>query len=87
VNFGDRLSGPLEPKKTFDLRAKQHIIASVCGNEDRAIAGRQSPYGESGIGAFARADLPGAARVWLASLPRKRLLFGNILLCHNIRSA
>jgi hypothetical protein len=43
VNFGDRLSGPLEPQNTFDLRAKQHIIASVCGNEDRAIAERNLP--------------------------------------------
>ena len=79
VDLGDILSGPLEPRKTFDMLKQVRLVAQVSGNQDRAIVEASHPAPTRD---FLKADLGPELIEWLSKLPLTALVADEILLCH-----
>lgn len=75
VDLGDILSGPLEPRKTYEILKQIKLTAQVSGNMDRAVY-------ESDKLAYVRDDLGPEPVDWLKTLPLTALVENEILLCH-----
>ena len=75
VDLGDILSGPLEPRKTYEILKEIKLTAQVSGNMDRAVY-------ESEKLAYVRDDLGQEPVDWLKTLPLTALVDNEILLCH-----
>jgi putative phosphoesterase len=80
LNLGDHLSGPLQAAGAADLLMQSNYL-SIRGNHDRQLLDRSpEKMGPSDRAAFAQ--LTGAHKEWLGSLPATRVLDERILLCH-----
>ena len=77
VDLGDVLSGPLAPRRTYELLQRVNLVAQVKGNQDRIIVnGASRPALD-----WVRRDLGPQPVAWLDSLPAVRS-FNGWLLCH-----
>jgi putative phosphoesterase len=83
VNLGDVLYGPLQPQETFLRLQSEAALATVAGNEDRAIVEAfADELDRNRTLRFVVEDLGTEAVDWLKQLPVTAVLGGDVLLCH-----
>jgi len=80
VNLGDSLSGPLQPSETAAFLMAQPWVHLVGNHERQLLDFEPERLGPSDR--YAHSQLSSEAFDWMAKLPPKRLLNGEVFLCH-----
>ncbi|HUY15650.1 MAG TPA: metallophosphoesterase family protein [Terriglobia bacterium] len=88
LNLGDILYGPLRPRQTYDRLRSENVALTICGNQDRLIAGATANNLRTNPTlSFVLRDLGEEPIRWLAQLPKTAIYANEILLCHGSPSS
>jgi putative phosphoesterase len=81
INLGDILYGPFDPQRTTEL-LKDFCMLSIQGNQDRLIYENIDTPSENPTLEYVLKHLSEDQIRWLETLPKTRVVAGELFLCH-----